>query len=103
MVEIVDVPVVMMGQLSRRKKAPGHRRDEEYGCARVFRAWDARQARGGEHRFRDAVHVQTERKGASDRSRASGAGVGYSTDHTQTTDKKINDGLVTTQSEDFST
>ena len=60
----------------------GHRRDEEHGGVRVLRAWDSRQARGEEHRLRDPVHAQTERNGASDRSRASGVGVGYSTDHT---------------------
>ena len=69
------------------------------GEGRVLRAWDARQERGEEHRLRDPVHVQAERNGASDRSRASGAGVGT----TQSADRKRNDGLVTTQSEDFST
>ena len=42
---------------------------------------DARRVQGEEHRIRDPVHLLAGRKGASDRSSASGAGVEYSADH----------------------
>ena len=80
------VEISLTGQPPRRMQTerlrPGSSERRRAWGARILRAWASQQARGEEHRLRDPVHVQTERNGASDRSRASGAGVGYFTDHT---------------------